>query len=120
MTPPTPKQMASGCRHFTGLLNSVCTAGIPYKDMIRNSGCLPCLPPSTNACAKTCPFFEYKTVEEIERERQITEAAILMYSEKLSHSICPHCNEPIESQFQIGRCVYARPCGHRLYQGASE
>lgn len=30
---------------------------------------------------------------------------------------CPHCHQPIEKKEQRGRCVYALPCGHRLYQG---
>lgn len=31
--------------------------------------------------------------------------------------VCPHCKQPIEKREQVGRCVYARPCGCRLYQG---
>jgi hypothetical protein len=30
---------------------------------------------------------------------------------------CPHCHTTIERKEQIGRCIYAQPCGHRLYQG---
>lgn len=36
---------------------------------------------------------------------------------KLRSNVCPHCDAPIAQQEQVGRCVYARPCGHRLYQG---
>jgi hypothetical protein len=31
--------------------------------------------------------------------------------------LCPHCKEPMVKQKQIGRCVFADPCGCRLYQG---
>lgn len=30
---------------------------------------------------------------------------------------CIHCGEDIDELEQIGRCVYARPCGHRQFQG---
>lgn len=39
------------------------------------------------------------------------------WCEKLRNNVCPHCDAPIAQQEQVGRCVYARPCGHRLYQG---
>lgn len=39
------------------------------------------------------------------------------YFERLYGSRCPVCNGNVVSQEQIGRCVYARPCGHRMYQG---
>ena len=30
---------------------------------------------------------------------------------------CHECGRAIEQEQQIGECVYARPCGHRLFQG---
>lgn len=30
---------------------------------------------------------------------------------------CFHCKRKIETVKQVGRCVYAYPCGDRLYQG---
>lgn len=30
---------------------------------------------------------------------------------------CIHCKRLIEKLEQVGRCVYARPCGCRQYQG---
>lgn len=30
---------------------------------------------------------------------------------------CLHCEAPIEELEQDGRCVYAKPCGCRQYQG---
>ena len=35
----------------------------------------------------------------------------------LQSGLCPHCKAKVVSQRQVGRCVYAEPCGHRLYQG---
>lgn len=31
--------------------------------------------------------------------------------------VCHVCNGHIEKKIQVGRCVYAEPCKHRLYQG---
>lgn len=30
---------------------------------------------------------------------------------------CLHCDMPFNELEQVGRCVYAYPCGHRQYQG---
>jgi len=38
-----------------------------------------------------------------------------MISGEATH--CLHCNQPIDHLEQVGRCVYAEPCGHRQYQG---
>ena len=35
----------------------------------------------------------------------------------MNRDICPHCEDRIEKFEQVGSCVYAMPCGHRLYQG---
>lgn len=40
-------------------------------------------------------------------------AAIVAYFERLMSGLCPVCNHPITGEKQIGRCVYAEPCGHR-------
>lgn len=37
--------------------------------------------------------------------------------EQVRNDVCPHCQARIENMRQVGRCVYASPCGHRLYQG---
>jgi hypothetical protein len=44
-------------------------------------------------------------------------AAFAAFFEKLRTGICPHCDLTVEKEEQVGHCVYARPCGHRLYQG---
>ena len=36
---------------------------------------------------------------------------------KAAKAICPRCDQPIQQERQIGRCVYAVPCGCRLWQG---
>jgi hypothetical protein len=44
-------------------------------------------------------------------------ALIAAWFQKLADNVCPHCDTAIARQEQVGHCVYARPCGHRLYQG---
>jgi hypothetical protein len=39
------------------------------------------------------------------------------YENNYADGICPHCRTKIVEQKQVGRCVYALPCWHRLYQG---
>ncbi len=43
--------------------------------------------------------------------------AIAAYLTKMNADICPFCDMPFTDQRQVGRCVYAVPCNHRLYQG---
>lgn len=43
--------------------------------------------------------------------------AIREYFEALAGGLCPTCHEPVEQKDQVGRCVYARPCGHRMFEG---
>lgn len=31
--------------------------------------------------------------------------------------VCPHCGQHVTALEQVGRSVYARPCGCRQYQG---
>ncbi len=49
-----------------------------------------------------------------------TRAAIQRYFENLNADLCPFCQAKIEEEQQVGRCVYAKPCGHRLYQGRAK
>lgn len=36
---------------------------------------------------------------------------------KKEHQNCPQCCQHVTSIEQVGRCVYAKPCGCRVYQG---
>lgn len=47
-------------------------------------------------------------------------AAVQAYFHALQNGLCPVCRQPVEQEQQIGRCVYARPCGHRMYQGKAK
>lgn len=43
--------------------------------------------------------------------------AVQEYFDALLSGICPFCKAEVEEEVEVGLCVYARPCGHRLYQG---
>lgn len=43
--------------------------------------------------------------------------AVQAYFSARKENRCHECGRPVEQEQQIGLCVYAKPCGHRLYQG---
>lgn len=42
---------------------------------------------------------------------------IAKIEQSVKGDVCHVCNGKIEKKVQVGRCVYAEPCRHRLYQG---
>jgi len=45
------------------------------------------------------------------------EEAIAKIRAAVEGNVCCECGETITKKVQVGRCVYAEPCNHRLYQG---
>lgn len=64
-----------------------------------------------------CERMQYPTQEQVERYEIASRQSIEKYMTELKADICPHCHQPIKEYQKIGRCVYASPCGDRLYQG---
>lgn len=55
-----------------------------------------------------------------EQQRPATDAelkAVRDYFGALAGGLCPECGQPVEEEVQSGRCVYAKPCGHRMFEG---
>lgn len=53
------------CKHFTGLANKVCKAGVEYKSVLDTSTAparMPCL--KSNDCSSVCAMVSYMTPEE--------------------------------------------------------
>lgn len=105
------------CTHFNGLMNKTCKAGVTY-DAVKRQGepmraSLPCF-----IAGESVPCAEryFPTEEEAKAQEAESEAHIKAYFEDIHNGICPICKKPITKK-QVGRCVYADPCGHRLYQG---
>jgi len=43
--------------------------------------------------------------------------AIAKIAKSVAGDVCHVCDGKITKKVQVGRCVYAEPCSHRLYQG---
>ena len=59
-------------------------------------------------------------MDERKPRRELTpeqKAKIQEILDRLDAGLCPQCGMKPERKKQIGRCVYAYPCGHRMYQG---
>ena len=48
---------------------------------------------------------------------EVLEQAAKILIEMLEAKTCIVCHNPIMEKYQIGRCIYAKPCHHRQYQG---
>lgn len=107
------------CKHFNGLVNDTCRVGVVYRDVrddaavgIRNR--FPCW-----GQGATCNQYEQWTAQEIaDREQRIMDSIhhLNNFTERQTEE-CPHCKQHVDSLEQVGRCVYANPCGCRVYQG---
>lgn len=117
------KKLLQQCVHFNGMHQEVCKAGVDYKtvtDRSENprSGLgirLACFP--GDEASMQCPKLEPWKLEDALAEEKRRDAAIEAHLAKLQGDICPDCNRKVENKVQVGPCVYAEPCGHRLYQG---
>ncbi len=111
------------CRHYTGLaMNKTCAAGVAY-DSVKAKGekhiMFPCLLDYATVNGKELECVSrslYSRDEAEERERHHA-AVVKAFLEKMESDICHVCDIPITQYEQIGRCVYAKPCNHRQYQG---
>jgi hypothetical protein len=113
---PTTKQIAAGCHHFRGMMEDKCAAGVDFRKHAPAS--LPCTSgPWRNQDTSSCPFHAFYTQAELDdRDKEIA-AMLNQFATDLENDICPRCGVRIEQKNQVGRCVYAEPCGCRLYQG---
>lgn len=113
------------CRHYHGI-GKICEAGVDPQsvrvdvtrslDPKRQRGRLyPCF--EEDKVAGNCPRCSYLTPEERTAEKERSTAVWTKYLNDLANNVCPFCGAAIEKHEQIGRCAYAKPCGHRLYQG---
>lgn len=73
---------------------------------------IPCysLSPNWGKCPQFAAYSEEEIATMVERNAQVAR----QYFVDLEANICPHCQTPIAKTEQVGRCRYARPCGHRI------
>lgn len=108
------KQIGRWCTYFNGVHHEACRAGIAYKD-VQLDGRLPCL--KDDGGVTLCPFMTFPTEQEAATHAQKEKETATHALRLLGSGFCPHCHAKIEREQQVGRSVYAVPCGHRLYQG---
>ena len=107
------------CRHYQGV-DMLCKAGmVPRVVMVQmpltGAHLYPCF--EDDGVPSACPHVSYLTPEERQAAKEASEARVAKYLADLDANTCPFCGEAIAKREQVGRCVYASPCGHRLYQG---
>lgn len=112
------EQLQGKCVSFNGLMHKVCDAGIAYesvKDVQERGYRVPCL--LDRGCETTCASAVFLTEEQAKQRADeiLTNARARM--QRMADGICPHCDAKIEKKSQVGPCVYADPCGCRLYTG---
>lgn len=114
--------MMSWCRHYpSGGMgdNTHCNQDIEMQSL-RDTSVVPHrFPCFTAGAGHLCAKYEGYTAEELaEEDRQLNE--VLEKFEALwtrKSEVCPYCAAHVEAMDQVGRCVYARPCGCRQGQG---
>lgn len=104
------------CRHFTGLQNETCQAGIVYETVRPAAGPLlagwPCL--GNGGCDQFEPYTDEELAEQDRELEQFLARLVLFQSHEID--ACPHCDKHVAVLHKVGRCTYG-DCGCRLWQG---
>lgn len=107
------------CANYNGITNKFCDAGIKYINVedVSQTGLnrFPCF--KDKKCAVVCDKRRWFTDDEVREQDEEIDRIVKRFNDLLQKDICPQCENSIDEKKQIGRCVYAYPCGHRLYQG---
>lgn len=56
-------------------------------------------------------------IDQQETKQGEVPASISRWLYAIQHDECPTCGRRIVRRERVGRCMYATPCGHLLYQG---
>jgi hypothetical protein len=119
------ERRAKTCKHFNGLQNEICKLGIRYDTVNDFPPELADEPPffrethfcfAYQKCSTVCAKREFYTAEELEARDKESHERLRQFSEDYKNNICPNHKTPM-TKTQIGRCIYAMPCGCRLGQG---
>lgn len=120
---PVWKQHMGRCRHFNGLMNERCKAGVAYEDVrdaTERPYRWPCLRSNCygepTPAATSCATADYPTEDEARDWEAAAREHTRQHMADIAANICPTHKIAITKR-QVGRCVYAEPCGCRLYQG---
>lgn len=112
------------CKHFNGIMNKVCLAGVLYESVRNEKGSLsdrnvyPCF--EGTDCEIVCLKREWMTQEDVEeREKDIANHVQKMV-ENSRNGGCMICGEQVEYMIQVHQAMYAHPCNHRMGVGSAE
>lgn len=103
-----------------------CRAGIEYAsvegphepDEPGQFNRLPCFADKGGATLM-CPARHFSTREEAVAHLAEIREHMRGYFQRIEGGTCPACGSAMTEK-QVGPCVYASPCGHRLYQGRAQ
>jgi Zn ribbon nucleic-acid-binding protein len=121
--------MTDWCKNFQSMgEHTTCKAGVAYDDVRDGSKVpsqWPCFAPGSSLHSESikCAHCVYASPEEIAAKEAEDKAFLAAFLEKLHKQStgelreCVHCGTALTRLEQIGRCVYARPCNCRQYQG---
>lgn len=127
-TLPLWQQFQRKCIHNNGVIElgpgmkrrTHCKAGYEYDAATDDDKRMACFTHDIHggpqSCGVSCPGATFLTEEEAKEKEEKAHAGVRRYFEDINAGICPNHKQPITMR-QVGRCVYADPCGCRLYQG---
>lgn len=112
------------CKHFNGINNDRCKMDIPYGSFGWKRGTstvgLPCLT-SDHREKRPCALFVLPTADELQENSHTQDEAMKQWlaeaNAREQRGECWHCGKPVTAKRQVGRCIYAVPCGCRVGQG---
>jgi len=114
------------CVHFRGVQHDTCLAGVDMRSKrdVSSPGPAqwPCCPPMRpgQVCATTCDQYLEPTAEQIAESDKAINEMLVKFRKRMKEGICNDCDTKIQGVKQVGPCVYAEPCGHRIGQGDAE
>jgi hypothetical protein len=111
------KEMArlmATCRWFDAR-ETRCGAGVDVRGECKRFGIPePCL---TGKGAWPCDKYQPTPADVVEAEWGALFEMSARAIERIAAGLCPHCGAKVERRVQVGKCVYAEPCRHRLGSG---
>jgi hypothetical protein len=113
---PLWQQHYDKCTHFNGTIHDACDAGILYQNVrgvgVRGFVCFRDEAQNAPSCSQS----DFPTEEESHAYEDESRTRSRAFFAEMDGGTCPHCHQAM-TKTQVGHCVYAEPCGHRLYQG---
>lgn len=111
------------CIHFRGIQHDACCAGVQLvsvRDTSVRPYRWPCSAFDGERASTMCSKYTEPTAAQIAEGRAEVEAIIAEMHARTLRGECILCAAKVTEVHQIGSCVYASPCGHRIGQGRAD